>query len=117
MSTADQWETATVSVEDIEPGWQISFGGVWLAVGRASVRDVTTDVIIPGRGEVMMTTGTVVEVRRPVPPDPDAELVEIMAKAHWESSGSFWVNASVPNYMRDALTAARAAGYRIEREA
>ncbi len=120
MSTAEQWETATVRVEDIQSGDQISFGGVWLPVERVSVRDATTDVIFePGLGEIALTTLTEVEVRRR--PTADSELVEIMAKAQCERVGFYWVTSAaafkecVRKDTYAAIAAARAAGYRIER--
>jgi len=49
-------------------------------------------------------------------PDPDAELIEVMAKASWEADGSSWAETStntkgrVRDDIRAALAAAREAG-------
>lgn len=125
MSTAEQWETATVRVEDVQARDEISFGGVWLSVDRVAVRDLITDVIFDGEhGELMLATGTEVEVHRPATISVEAELVEVIARAICLDDGERWdgaigADAIILSEYRSnavaALAAARAAGWRIER--
>lgn len=121
MSTAEQWETVTVRVQDIEPGWLIGFGGMLVEIydiHRLARALNTSDVDLGPLGCLTLANDTEVEVRRT---DPDAELVEILSKTSWEGDGSKWDHASsgdqasVRSEMRAALAAARAAGWRIER--
>lgn len=115
-----------VPVEQVRIGDKISVGGVQMpALERAeSVMELEPVVRLELRDDTGGTSidfapGTLIEVTRE---DPDAELVKIMAKGYWEADGSAWSSAfdvnkeSTRRNMRAAIAAARAAGWRIERE-